>query len=119
MSERAENVRFVEWGAMGSCTASPKSRVVPGREMGTSGLDSVQAEVMSLASYLAAPPRGRVMSGVYLSVPPSPCQGEAAAQNPRADERRDDEPTGAVVRITLSGRRCAPRQARGGTMCLP
>src|SRR5438552_13485623 len=65
---------------MGSCTASPKSRVVPGREMGTSGLDSVQAEVMSLASYLAAPPRGRVMSGVYLSVPPSPCQGEAAAR---------------------------------------
>src|SRR6266480_3104016 len=50
---------------------------------------------MSLASYLAAPPRGRVMSGVYLSVPPSPCQGEAAAQNPRADERGDDEPTGA------------------------
>ena len=44
---------------------------------------------MSLASYLAAPPRGRVMSGVYLSVPPSPCQGEAAAQNPRADERGD------------------------------
>src|SRR5436190_2220753 len=38
---------------------------------------------MSLASYLAAPPRGRVMSGVYLAVPPPPRQSEAAGEEPR------------------------------------
>src|SRR5207244_7305356 len=78
-----------------------------GREMRSDGQGVVRERVMSLASYLAAPPRGRVMSGVYPSVPPSPCQGEAAAQNRSRERTHGDEYAGEVP----------TNQPTGGTMC--
>ena len=107
MNDRARTVRFVGWGAMVWRTDLTREPSISGPEMQSDGQGVVRGKVMSLASYLAAPPRGREMSGVYLSVPPSPCQGEAAAQNRSRERTHGDEYAGEAP----------TNQPTGGTMC--
>src|SRR6266704_3994574 len=94
MNDRARTVRFVGWGAMVWRTDLTREPWISGPEMQSDGQGVVRGKVMSLAGYLAAPPRGRVMRRAQVAVPPPLCQGEAAAQNRSRERTHGDEYAG-------------------------